>query len=1170
MTDVYRIEDRYQAERATVVLTGVQALARLPIDQLRADRRAGRTTAALVSGYPGSPLGGFDGAARAAAALVPDLPISCRPAVNEEYGATAVMGSQLASSQPDALYDGVVGIWYGKAPGVDRSVDALRHAVYAGTSRWGGAVALIGDDPNAKSSTLPSSSAGLVADLHMPLLYPGDAGEVLDLGRHAIALSRFTGLWSAMKIVADVADGMASIELDPDRIESVTPALFDEESRRSPDGRLLTPHTIDLEQEIYDIRYPLAVNYASANKLNHATVNPTDAWIGIIASGITYREVREAFARLGLSTDDDIASCGIRLLRMQMPIPFDPDTIRTFAKGLETMFVIEEKQPNIESLVKDALYHQQVRPNVMGKQSEIGAPLLPSHGHLDADGLVGPLRTVLHERLSARLAPQKKERARIPLITDTERSPFFCSGCPHNRSTEVPEGSLVGAGIGCHTMTLLMDPDRIGDIAGLTSMGNEGTQWVGMSDFVERNHLIQNLGDGTYFHSGQLAIQAAVAAGVNITYKLLYNGTVAMTGGQDPQGQASVPDVVTSLLAHGVGRVLITTDDTSRYGSRLSGLVGRSPKLDGAKLPAGVDVWDRTRLIEAQELLAKTPGVTVLIHDQGCAAEVRRARKRGKIPSPAERVVINPRICEGCGDCGTVSNCLSVQPVETPFGRKTAIDQTTCNLDFSCLEGDCPSFMTVVPSDANSGKTEWPNPPDSPQPISVVPTDDFAMRITGIGGTGVVTISQVLGTAAMLDGFHVSGLDQIGLSQKAGPVVSDIRLSRRGKTHTNRLGQQQADLLLVCDQLVAVTDRGQSVCSTDRTVVVGSTSTTPTGEMITHPEITPPSAAEMTATIGADTRPDQQHWADAAGVATTLFGDSVMANMFVVGMAVQAGTLPITPTAVEQAVELNGVAVGKNLAAFRWGRAEISAPNAVAKVVEQAQPAASESVLCSELADRIDHIDSMNNDTELRSTLVRFAADLVGFQDEATARRYLDIVASVVAAEAELPVQSGHHPLAQAVALNLHRLVAYKDEYEVARLMTNEDGLADAKALAGPDGAITCKLHPPMLKALGLNRKIEAGRWIAPSITSLAKAKRLRGTRFDPFGRAEIRKLERELAPEYEVVIKALINGLSQDSLEHAVTIASLPDQVRGYEDLKLRRIREYRRQLAIELARFE
>ncbi|NNK92303.1 MAG: hypothetical protein HKO87_07705, partial [Acidimicrobiia bacterium] len=629
----YRLDDRYTADDGTVFLTGIQALARLPLEQLRADRRDGLTTAAFVSGYPGSPLGGYGDAVARAATTEPDLPLVFRQAVNEEYGATAVMGSQLASARPDARYDGVVGIWYGKAPGVDRAADALRHAAFAGTSMHGGALAIVGDDPAAKSSSVPSSSAGLMAAMHMPVLYPGDPGEALDLGRHAIALSRATGLWVALKIVADVADATANVQLDPDRIRPVYPLVDGERYQHTPDGYIMTPHTVDIEREMIEVRYELARQYAADNNLNEISVNPTDAWIGIIASGITYREVREALSRLGLRNDAEVADAGVRLLKMGMPLPFNAATMRGFARGLDEILVVEEKSPNIESLLKDALYALAKRPRIVGRTDEDENFLVPGYGALEADTLVPILRRRLETRIGDRLAPPAKERILIPV--GVQRAPFFCSGCPHNRSTEVPDGSLIGVGIGCHTMAILMDPDRVGDPVALTAMGNEGMQWVGMSDFVDTDHLFQNLGDGTFFHSGRLAIQAAIAADVNITYKLLYNGTVAMTGGQEPMGQLDVPGVVRELVNDGVERIIVTTDDTAKYGR--------------GDLPSGVEVWDRNRIIEAQEVLAAIPGVTVMLHDQGCAAEARRARKRGLLATPKHRVVIHPRICEGCG-----------------------------------------------------------------------------------------------------------------------------------------------------------------------------------------------------------------------------------------------------------------------------------------------------------------------------------------------------------------------------------------------------------------------------------------------------------------------------------------------------------------------------------------
>jgi indolepyruvate ferredoxin oxidoreductase len=1172
----YRLSDRYTADRGTVFLTGVQALARLPLEQLRVDRAAGLRTAAFVSGYPGSPLATYDRTVAAAARAAPELPVFCRPALNEEYAATAVMGSQLAGRMRGARYDGTVGIWYGKAPGVDRATDALRHAVYAGTDPRGGAVALVGDDPSAKSSTLPSSSAGALFDLHIPVLYPGDPAEALDLGRHAIALSRCTGLWAGLKIVADVADGSATVALDPERVRPRFPLHEGVPYAHLPDGNLLTPHTLELEREIVEVRYALAVAYASENALNRATVDPPGAWIGIVSSGITYREVREALRCLGLAEDRDIASAGIRLLKMQMPMPFNPATVRHFARGLRELLVIEEKQPNLESLVKDALYNHTERPLVIGRCDERERLLLPGHGSLTADEIAPVLRRRLSVRLEARLAPETPALPPPPPLT-VQRTPFFCSGCPHNRSTAVPEGSLVSAGIGCHTMVMGMDPHRVGPIVSLTCMGNEGAQWIGMSELVERGHMIQNLGDGTYFHSGQLAIQAAVAAGVNVTYKLLWNGAVAMTGGQEPQGRLPLGAVVRMLLAQGVARVLVTTDDVARVRT--------------AGLPGGVEVWDRTRLLEAQEALAATPGVTVLVHDQACAAELRRARKRGRAPAPRRHVAINPRVCEGCGDCGRVSNCLSLQPVETPFGRKTAIDATTCNFDESCLEGDCPSFVTVAEAPAWRRRlAHWlgraghavapvasevaprprlPAPPEAlPEPAVAVDADAFAMRITGIGGTGVVTVAQVLGTAAGLDGYAVRGLDQIGLSQKAGPVVSDLVLRRGAHPDTSRVGHGQADLLLALDALVAASPSGLSVGDPCRTAVVGSTSATPTGAMITQPGLALPSAEALRERLAAATRPEHHHWADAAAITTALFGDAVTANFFVVGMAVQAGCLPIRAVSIERALELNAVAVEANRTAFRWGRACIADPGALDAAVRACgAPAASEASARADLPLVLREAPAAASagDAAIEATLRLLASDLVAYQNTRTAAEFLATVRRV--AEREGEVAPGSTRLTRAVAVGLHKLVAYKDEYEVARLMLAEDGLAPARSLAREGDRLSWHLHPPLLRALGMKRKIAIGAWAAPLFRLLAAGKRLRGTFLDPFGRTRVRRIERQLPGEYLAAVDCVLAELKPEELDDAVALARLPDIVRGFEAIKLARVHEFREQLAERLA---
>ena len=1190
LAETYRLSGRYTDDSGTTFMTGLQALARLPIEQLRADRRAGLRTAAFVSGYPGSPLGGYDAAVEAAQATT-DLPIVHSPAVNEDQAATAVMGSQLAATRPDATHDGVVGLWYGKAPGVDRASDALRHAVFAGTDPHGGAVAIAGDDPAAKSSTIPSSSAGTMADLHIPVLYPGTPAEALDLGRHAIAMSRTTGLWTGLKIVADVADGAATVVLDPDRFDPIIPAVDGVPYRHAPDGYLLTPHTVDIEQEIVEVRYELAIAYAAANRLNDATVDPSDAWIAIVASGITYREVREALKRLGLDTDDDVRDAGIRLVRMGMPIPFSAERARHFARGVTELFVIEEKSPNIESLLKDALYNQSHRPRIVGKTDEDDRALLRSFGALTADDLIAPLRSRLESRIGDRLAAPAPERVRIELplalTPQQRRSPYFCSGCPHNRSTEVPDGAVVGAGIGCHTMALFMDPQRVGDIVSVTCMGQEGTQWIGMSPFVETQHIFQNLGDGTYFHSGQLAIAGAVASGVNITYKLLWNRAVAMTGGQDPAGQLEVPEVAGGLLAGGAAKVLITTADPAVYRSRA--------------LPSGVEVWHRDRLVEAQEFLAGIEGVTVLIHDQQCAAEARRDRKRGTQPAPTTRVLINERICEGCGDCGHKSNCLSVQPTDTFFGRKTQIDQTSCNLDYSCLDGDCPSFMTVSKPgplrsavremlaplrrghSVLSGSIERPEPPaDLPEPVLLTDPDEVSLRMCGIGGTGVVTVNQVLGTAAMFDGFEVRGLDQIGLSQKAGTVVGDLRLRRLGGPATARLGTGQADVILAFDLLVAASEAGLDVADPGRTMVIGSTTPTPTGAMVADPSIDMPSVDALLERVAAVTVEGRRHWADVGELVTALCGSAVTANVFVVGMATQAGGLPIAPASVEAAIELNGVAVRQNLAAFRWGRAMIADPQTVTDAAA-AVPAADPDTLAPDagngaptlpdlLGNRIDQIvDALGEGSldggaaELRAGLRTYAAELCAYQSDRLAADFLDAVERV--ARADRTAGDGSARLTAVFAAGLYKLMAYKDEYEVARLMGDPVTDAAARRLAASTGGVVSwKLHPPLLRAMGRTAKIGFGTAWRPLFALLARGKRLRGRWLDPFAHTEVRRTERALIGEYRAGIDAAVTALERDAgaarYEQAIAIARLPELVRGYEDIKMAGVEKFRAEL--------
>ena len=1154
--DSYDLSDRYRAVEGTVVLTGIQALARIPVEQLRRDASAGLRTAAFLSGYPGSPLGGLDLEIARARSVVPELPIVHEPAVNEELGATAVMGSQLAAARPDATHDGVVGFWYGKAPGLDRAGDALRHGVFAGSSPHGGAVVLVGDDPACKSSTMPSSSDATLVDLHMPILYPGTVAECVELGLHAVAMSRATGLWSAMKIVTPVADGSGTVRLPVLDEAPIIPSVEvdGEVWHCRPSAHFLGPRMLELEREFREIRLPLAQRYGTENRLNRVTVDPTDGWIGLVATGFTYIELLEALRRLGLENDEQIEAAGIRLLQLRMPVGFDRELVRSFARGLEEIVVVEEKNPTLEWLVKDALYGGADHPRVVGKTHEDGRTLMRSWDRLDADAIVPGLRERLAVRIGDRLRPERaaRERELIPLTVG--RAPFFCSGCPHNWGTKVPEDALVGAGTGCHGMTLLMDPARVGEGIGITAMGNEGAQWIGMEPFVAADHLFQNYGDGTFFHSGQLAVQNCIAAGKNVTFKILYNGTVAMTGGQDSPSAVGVPELCTILLAHGAAKVAVTADDPARY--------------RGVQLPSGVKVHHRTEIVAVQEDLRSVGGVTVLIHDQYCAAELRRDRRRGRAATPTRRIAINHRICEGCGDCGDVSNCLSVQPIDTPLGRKTTIDQESCNLDASCLHGDCPAFMTVEPgSDHGRLESGGPMPDvtalgDPPDPITAA----ARIRLAGIGGTGVVTVAQILATAAMFDGWETHGLDQTGLSQKAGPVVSDIVLTRPGDRSSNLVGAAQADVILGFDALVAASDRVLSASDPGRTVVVASSSPTPTGTMISSPEIPYPGDAIRSRLDRSGRTDDGHYWADARRLAEHLTGSPATANVFLLGAAAQLGAVPVSPASVRRAIELNGVAVDANLRALDWGRLWAADPERVEEIAASTGgPDPTEVVTVPELPASLEaRID--RSVPEPAVDVVRLlAADLVGYQDAAYGDRFLDVVVQV--AERERSIDGDSVELTETVARSLHHLMAYKDEYEVARLLLLPEAGATAQDIAGPDATVTWHLHPPMLSALGWDSKIRIGSWAAPAFRALRAGKRLRGTRLDPFGRAELRRTERDLVDEFIAVVDEIVSTVEAATLADAIAIAGLPDRVRGYEELKRRRIAEYRIELADGLA---
>ncbi|MBI2216623.1 MAG: indolepyruvate ferredoxin oxidoreductase family protein [Candidatus Rokubacteria bacterium] len=1140
------LDSKYVAQSGRIFLSGIQALVRLPIDQHRADRRRGLDTATVISGYPGSPLGGFDLNVQRNAALLAEHNVHFIPGVNEELGATVVWGGQLSRAFPKPRYDGVLGMWYGKAPGVDRTGDLFRHANFAGVGPYGGVLAIAGDDPVAKSSTFPTASELAFYDLMFPVLFPGNVQEVLDLGRLGFELSRYSGCWVAFKIVTNVSDEVGTAEVAPERISIVDPGFeYDGKPWRATHGMVkFPPWGLQMERELFYGRIEAAKAFAAANHVNEISVDTPGAWLGVTAAGKTYYDLREALRALGLD-DAALRRHGIRLLHLRMLFPLPPGLVREFARGLEELLVIEEKRSFVEMQMRDVLIDEAVHPRVIGKRDERGDVLVPADGELDADRIALILARRLERRISppsitahAALLEALRER---PAPVTLARQSYFCSGCPHNRSTVVPEGSLAGGGIGCHSMAMTMDRRTVS----LTQMGGEGVHWVGAAPFTEVTHFFQNLGDGTFCHSGSLAIRQAATARVNITFKILYNGTVAMTGGQNAAGALTVPDLTRLLQAEGVARVLVVADEPDKYAKR-------------ARWAPGVDVWHRDRLDEAQRVLRDTPGVTVLVYDQHCAAEKRRLRKRGRLADPDRRVLINEAVCEGCGDCGVKSNCMSVQPVDTELGRKTQIHQSSCNKDYSCLAGDCPSFVTFTPRGRRAfpGRRSVPDGVELPEPTLRVPRDAHLV-MTGIGGTGVVTANQILGTAALLDGRHVRGLDQTGLSQKGGPVVSHLKISDAPPDFGSKVGIGGADCYLGFDILVATAPTNLDRARPERTVAVVSTTEIPTGAMVSSPDVRFPDPGGLVATINRVTRKDDNVFLDAVALAEALFDNHMMANPIVLGAAYQAGAIPVSAASIEAAIALNGVSVDANTEAFRAGRRAVADPAWTATLARPRLGAVSlgSGVAISEGARRL--VDASGATGQLRRLLESRVPEIEAYQDLGYAREYTEVVARVAAAEhAAVP---GQTRLAEAVARSLFKLMAYKDEYEVARLHLAAN---PARTLEReyPDGVeLRYHLRPPLLRALGVRRKVAAGRWIEPLFGLLVRWRRLRGTPLDPFGHAAVRRVERALIAEYRGLVERAVATLSPETHERAVKLAGLPDLVRGYEDVKLRGVQRFR-----------
>ncbi|HVX20053.1 MAG TPA: indolepyruvate ferredoxin oxidoreductase family protein [Acidimicrobiales bacterium] len=1175
-----RIDDKYAATSGRVLLSGIEALVRLTLDQRRLDRARGLNTAAYVSGYEGSPLGGLDLDLKKASSFLDDAGVVFSPGLNEELAATAVAGTQLLGELAGRRHDGVVGFWYGKNPGLDRAADAIRHGNTSGTMPLGGAVAFIGDDPYCKSSTLPSSCEWMARSLALPLLAPGTVADVRTLGLHAVALSRYAGVWTGLKIVADVADGAATVELDDP--EGWVPAP--DVDRQAHPPVLLGPQSVLAEQHLLEVRLPRAREYARQARLNRVTFEPHRATVGLVAPGLAYEATLRALADLGLDRDWWHA-LGLRLVRLAMPWPLDAAHVRELLAGLDRVVVVEDKTGFVEGQVKEALYGQAGGPQVIGKEDGDGRVLVPAHGSVTSELVTDVLARVFGDRLPEdarrRLDRMRRpERLTVRSSPLPARTPYFCSGCPHNRSTRAGDDQLVGLGIGCHVMVALDDDGR-GHHVGMTQMGGEGAQWNGLAPFTDDGHYFQNLGDGTFFHSGSLAIRAAVAAGVDITYKLLFNQAVAMTGGQSPEGRFDVPALTRWLAVEGVRKVVVTTPDPAAY---------RHVDLDPV-----AEVRHRDDLAAVQQELGAVGGVTVLVHDDRCAAEERRLRRRGVLPTPPEKVWINQRVCEGCGDCGRKSTCLSVVPVQTDLGRKTAIHQGSCNKDFSCLDGDCPSFVVATPKRRaalrrrraaakaaraeKAEKTEkggkagqqagrLPEPPVAlPEPVLRVPVTDTLVRMPGIGGTGVVTVSRILQMAAHLDGRYAAGLEQTGLAQKGGPVVADVRIADTPVGGAVRAGRRSVDVLLGFDLLGAASPPNLAVADRDRTVAVVNTAAIPTAAMVHNTTVSFPPTSEVVDRIEAETRAGDNAYLDAEWMAEQLSEDHLATNMVLLGAAYQHGCLPVSAAAVEEAITLNGVAVGDNLAAFRWGRAAVVDRAAVVRALSGPAAPTGGAVSSGTLADEVDpaalaaaerQVAATDLPAALRPVVAPRVADLVGYQSPAYAARYLEEVAAVARAEAGR-CPGGPPVVADAYARGLHKLMAYKDEYEVARLHLLAAERARLDRELGPDHRVKVLLHPPVLRAVGLHRKISLGPATWPVFRMLRAGRRLRGTALDLFGKTRMRRTERELVDDYRRLVGAALAHLGPDTAGQVAEVAALADVVRGFEDVKAATVTQFR-----------
>ncbi|HEX5508580.1 MAG TPA: indolepyruvate ferredoxin oxidoreductase family protein [Pseudolabrys sp.] len=1124
------LDDKYDLSQSRVLVTGYQALIRACLMQKERDRRAGLNTAGYLTGYRGSPLGGLDQQFMRAARHLSAADILFQPGINEELAATALWGSQQAELRGEGKFDGVFGLWYGKGPGVDRSGDVFRHANFAGTSKNGGVIALMGDDHTAESSTTAHQSEFHFVDVMMPILNPAGVQEIIDYALYGWAMSRFTGAWTALKCMHETVESTGVVDASLDHVRIVSPDDF----RMPPGGLNIRLHDTVLGQEarLHDYKRDAMLAFVRANRLNRiVTSGGFNPKVGVVTTGKAYLDVRQAFDELGI---DELKAnrLGLRLLKIGCPWPIPRQDLADFANGLDLIIVVEEKRSLIEVQVREELYGSANQPVCIGKKDEQGNWLFPVKGALDPNDVaicIGErlLRYGQNEELAANVARLKSAQRALAETTDiTQRIPYFCSGCPHNTSTRVPEGSRAYAGIGCHYMAQWMDRDTLG----FTQMGGEGANWIGEAPFSKREHVFQNLGDGTYNHSGYLAIRAAIASGTTMTYKILFNDAVAMTGGQANDGGLTVPQIARQVAAEGAKRVVVVTDEPWKY-----------PK--DTDWPHGLTVHHRDELDHVQRELSTVPGVTVLIYDQTCAAEKRRRRKRGTFPDPDKRVVINDLVCEGCGDCGVKSNCVSVQPLETEWGRKRTIDQSSCNKDYSCLKGFCPSFVTVHGAKLKKGESvaEPAGWASLPAPTAPLLNHPYSIIVTGVGGTGIVTLGAIIGMAAHLEGRGVGVLDMAGLAQKGGAVYSYIRIANSfDDIHAIRVAAGGADLVLGGDIVVVGNKKVLGAMKPGTQVVVNTAEFLP-GDFTRDADYSLPTERLKRAIVGAAGR-ERTHFVDAGRLATALLGQSIGANMFMLGYAYQTGALPISAEAIEKAIEMNGQALPMNISAFRYGRRAAVDPAAVEALVKPAPENANDALRLSQSFDE---------------AVDRRVAFLAAYQSRRYATRYRRRVEKMRAAEAEkAPGKCG---LADAVARYLFKLMAYKDEYEVARLYTDKSFFDRIRSNFDGDLRFEFHLAPPLFAKrdpqTGELQKKSYGLSMLRAFRVLARLKFLRGTPLDIFGYTAERRTERNLISDYEALLDEIAEKLTLDNHHLAVGLAAIPERIRGYGHVKRRHI---------------